>query len=310
MPQGLTKFGFYPKPLSIAVEGVQIETLEETSDIVHAVRNSEQVHKNWYYAPPSASRDIFRGAITQHPYSMRVFRLPFTHRISHAADDNPAHLDFLVWCLGFFQGMRLTTFEAGYLDATPIKTGKLTDFTLTGGTQLEDVVESAERYWIDHTADPRQIKRMIGIIHCLFLAQNPNHLPFEKFTNLYMALDACFKQTTQMFTPPDRLSHAKRIEWTCQQFDMPVPDWATNPSGSATEISAARNDTIHEALFFEEPLGFVTYGGNNGSGVTGNVPLEMTALICRLIVALLGAPGASYVRTPVNTRQTHGLSLR
>lgn len=317
MPQGFAEFGFLPKPLSISTGEINVETLDDMSDIVKSTRNSERVHNDWYYAPTSESWSMFTGETLEHPYPSRVFSLPFTHRLRHASDDNHAHLDFLIWCLGFFEGTRLTTLEAGYLDATPIVAGKLTDFILAGGTQPEDALELAERYWTDHVASPRQIKRMIGIIHCLFLAQNPKHMPFEKFFYLYTALDACYKATSEMCAGPDRLSHARRIKWTCQQFRMPVPEWA-NPSDSTkkisevrnTEISRVRNDAIHEALFFDEPLGFVTYGGSSGSGVGRNVPLEMTALTCRLIVALLGMPKADYVRSQVNTRQTHGLCLR
>lgn len=310
MPEGSAEFGFLPNPLSISAGEIHVETLDGTPEIVQSIRDSERVHKGWYYAPPSGSQNILNGEILEHPYPMRVFRLPFTHRIRHASDDNHAHLDFLIWCLGFFEGTRLTTFEAGYLDATPITKGNLTDFILTSGTQPGDALELAERYWRDHNSAPRQIKQMIGIIHCLFLAQNPNHMPFEKFSYLYMALDACFKATSEMHSPPARLSHAKRIEWTCQQFGMPIPEWATAPSGTATEISGVRNDTIHEALFFDEPLGFVTYGGSPGSGGGLNTPSQMEALTCRFIVALLGMPQADYVRSPVNTRQRHGLSLK
>lgn len=132
---------------------------------------------------------------------------------------------------------------------------------------------------------------MIGIIHCLYLAQNPTHMPFEKFSYLYMALDACFKATSEMHSPPKNLSHAERIEWTCQQFEIPVPKWAAAQSGKPTEILGVRNHTIHEALFFDEPLGFVNYGGSPCSAGL-NTPLQMEALVCRFIVALLGMPQA------------------
>lgn len=310
MSEGSAEFGFLPNPLSISVGKIHVETLDGTPEIVKSIRNSQWVHKDWYYAPPSGNHNILTGETFENPYPLRVFGLPFTHRIRHTSDDNQAHLDFLIWCIGFFEGIRLTTFEAGYLDATPIVKGKLTDFTLTGRTQLGDALELAERYWLDNCATPKRIKRMIGIIHCLFLAQNPQHMPFEKFSYLYMALDACYKATSEMYSPPKSLNHAKRIEWTCQQFGTPVPAWATAPPGKATEISGVRNDTIHEALFFDEPLGFVTYGGRFGSGSAPNTPLQMAALTCRFIVALLGMPQADYVRSPVNTRQRHGLCLK
>jgi hypothetical protein len=247
--------------------------------------------------------------VAEHPYPARVFGLPHTHRLWHSSDDDRDHLDFLIWCLGFFEGLRLTTFEAGYLDATPIKKGALTDFVLTGGSTPANAIELAEKFWTDHASYPRRTKRMVGIIHSLFLAQNPNHLQFEAFSYLYMALDACFKLTCDLRGAPRGLSHAARIEWTCQQFGMPVPNWAASTPGNGSQISTVRNDTIHEALFFDEPLGFVTYGGRTPPVNQQNVPLQMIALTCRLVVALLGKPDAAHVKSAVSTRQKSGLKL-
>jgi hypothetical protein len=62
---------------------------------------------------------------------------------------------------------------------------------------------------------------------------------------------------------------------------------------------------MHEALFMNAPLGFALRGAGTGQ----NLPLEMEAVICRLLVALIGAPMADYVRSPVTTRMMHGLNL-
>jgi hypothetical protein len=147
MPEGSSKFGFLPNSLSISAGDIHVETLDGTGKILQSIRESERVCKDWYYAPPSGSQNTFNGDTIETPYPGRVFSLPFTHQIRHSSDDNQAHLDFLIWCLGFFEGIRLTTSEAGYLDATPIKKGKLTDFILAGGTQPGDALELAERYW-------------------------------------------------------------------------------------------------------------------------------------------------------------------
>jgi hypothetical protein len=88
---------------------------------------------------------------------------------------------------------------------------------------------------------------------------------------------------------------------------MTTPAWA-NPASAdpkSTEVSNIRNMTLHEALFMDEPLGF----GLHGVGSNQNITLEMKALVCRLLVALVGAPLADYVRTPINARQYHLLSL-
>ena len=44
------------------------------------------------------------------------------------------------------------------------------------------------------------------------------------------------------------------------------------------------------------------------SGATTTAQDVMT-LVGRVLVALLGAASADYVRTPINTRQRHGLKL-
>lgn len=55
-----------------------------------------------------------------------------------------------------------------------------------------------------------------------------------------------------------------------------------------------------------EPLGFALHGVGAGKNMT----LEMKALVCRLLVALLGGDQSKYVVSPVNTRQRHGLRFK
>lgn len=74
---------------------------------------------------------------------------------------------------------------------------------------------------------------------------------------------------------------------------------------SAAEVASLRNETVHEALFMGEPLGVAI----RETGTNQNLTLEMRALVCRFVVALLGADGCDYVRSPINTRQRHGLNL-
>ena len=150
-------------------------------------------------------------------------------------------------------------------------------------------------------------KRLIAAIHALLLAQYPQSLSYRRFIYLYTALDACFAMTQELHpkTKKQRPNHVQRVEWMCQQYGMPVPDWAA-PKPKASEVSDIRNDTIHEGLFFGEPLGFAIYGGNTPNE-TRNVTLQMQALICRLIVAILGRPDTEYVMSKVNTRQRHAL---
>ena len=110
------EFGFYPDPLQI-------------------------------YAPPQQVRHSPSGEVRERPYTTRVFGLPKTHRIEHAAATNEEHLAFHLWALSFFVGMRLTATEAGFLDATPVKPGELVDFVLLRSS-LACAVKLAEIFWM------------------------------------------------------------------------------------------------------------------------------------------------------------------
>lgn len=175
--------------------------------------------------------------------------------------------------------------------------------------KLPDAIQLALDYIESERGDTHALRRVTAVIHALFLAQYPQNLPFERFQYLYMALDACFKLVFVKEGQKPRCSHAERIQWMCKKFDIPVPDWAKNTSSAPSSLSVVRNDTFHEALFFDGPLGFSIYGGNQPAAGRSNVPLQMQALICRLLIVILGNPESSYVKTPVDTRQRYSLEL-
>lgn len=296
MPGICITFGYYPERCDIRSGDISLSTLADIGQVLGNIRTSAGVVGDWLYAPP--------GAVGR---PNRIFGLPKTHVLTHENADGLDHLEFLVWCFSFFVGMRLTTTEAGFLDAAPINTGTLTDFRLSN-RGLVDAISLAESFWQKYHRKQRDVKRVIGIINALFLSQYPSYLQFEEFIYLYTALDACYALAASVYSPPSKLNHAARIEWICQNFSMRTPQWATPGVSNSTEISTARNDTLHEALFFEEPLGFAIYGGSKPSQ-QGNITLEMQALVCRLLVALLGKPNCDYVTSPIDTHQIFGLDL-
>lgn len=61
------------------------------------------------------------------------------------------------------------------------------------------------------------------------------------------------------------------------------------------------------------PLGFAIHEDNRDTKKdernTKNLVLEMQALVCRLLVALICGVDNSYVRSPTNTRSISGLDL-
>ncbi|MGQ1356382.1 hypothetical protein ACT4WJ_12325 [Acinetobacter baumannii] len=301
------EFGYYPKMYNVTTERFSIQTLANFEENLGLIKNNPNIQKDWIYPGLALQHDFITGKTQDLPYTARIFSLPKTHILTLFKSQNMDDLDFVVWCLSFFTGMRFTIEEAGFLDATPIKQGKLVDFVLTDCT-LEDVINLVLDYIEAERENFRATKRVIAAIHTFFLSQFPQNLPFERFQYLYMAIDTCFKIIATKSKPNKRLNHAERIQWMCEKFDIPTPSWSmTNDNKS--DISIVRNDTIHEALFFNEPLGFSIYGGNQPTTNSVNVLLQMQHLVCRLLVAILGKPDTDYVKTSVESRMRQPLRL-
>lgn len=300
------EFGFYPRPLEVDAGDVSIRPLADFDETVEGVRSSDTVHDGWIYAGLQQSRDLLSGRVCERPYSARVFGLGKTHRFEHGSATGEEHVAFHLWALSFFLGVRLTATEGGFLDATPIEPGKLVDFVLLGRS-LKGAIEFAEAFWMANRGEPRNAQRFSAAVHALFLGQYPQAMQFEEFIYLYTALDACYKLAESLRRPARRLGHAERIEWMCNEFGIQTPGWAraTGAGGGRTEVSVLRNDALHEALYVGEPLGFALHGTTTGENVT----LEMAALVCRLLVALIGGQDSSYLTSPVDTRQRHGLYM-
>lgn len=297
------EFGYNPKRLDLSSGPITITSLPDLARTVADTESSDEVDQNWIYAPAKLVRHL-GGGMSQRPYPARVFGLPKTHVIEHASSDGDDHLIFHLWALSFFTGMRLTSTEAGFVDATPIKPGLLVDFVLRG-QGLAEATAIAEAFWVAHRSVPKRAQLFAAAVHALFLGQNPQNLQFERFLLFYTAFDACFALARSLKNPKERIRHCDRIEWMCSLFGMPTPDWAGQAQPTSATVASLRNETVHEALFMGEPLGFRIHG----TGTNQNLTLEMQSLICRLLVALMGGGLADYVVSPVNTRQLHGLNL-
>lgn len=288
-------FGFYPNRLEVNTGEIKISTLPEFDKSVQDILSSNSVYRNWFHPhrPPSG---------------IRIFSMPKTHSFEHLKASSEDHVAFHIWALSFFLGMRLTVTEAGYIDATPIKSGYLVDF-MPDLLKLEPAIELAEQFWMTNLGEPRNAQRFAAAVHALFLGQYPKALQYESFIYLYTAIDACYALTKALRYPNQKitkLTHSGRIEWTCKELGIQTPSWAKKTaSANGTLVSALRNDTLHEALYAEEPLGFAIHGFDKGVNIT----LEMRNLICRLLVALLGGKDKTYLNSQINTRQPDGLSL-
>lgn len=281
------EFGFYPKPLEVKEGAITIRTLSGFDHKVKETMASDMVENDWIYAP----------------YPQRVFSLHKTHEIEHTEATNGEHIDFHVWVLSFFMGFRLTTTDAGFVDATPIKPRKLTDFCLHGNS-LNQVIRLAEDFWTNNSKKPRIAKQFNAAVHSLFLGKNPQSFQFEQFIYLYTAIDACYALAKEI-KKLKRTNHGQRIKCMCKGLGINVPEWGVPDSNGGCEVSKIRNNTLHEALYEGLPLGF----NINKSGAFGNLPLEMSKLICRLLVALIGGNDKPYLESPVSNRSIHGLFI-
>jgi hypothetical protein len=203
-------FGYWPRKEMVVAGPITIEPLENFSDVLIKDDRSNGIEGDWIYAPLQQAVDFMSGSVRTKPYSARVFGLPQTHSITHHAADSEEHLEFHVWCLSFFIGMRLTTTEAGFVDATPIKPGKLVDFVLS--SPLAKCLDLAEAFWAANRSIPQRSELVEAAIHALFLAQGPNLLQYERFIYCYTALDACYALCSSIFQPKPKPTHAARIE--------------------------------------------------------------------------------------------------
>lgn len=294
------QFGYLPERHDFSVGDVTVSTLPDLDEKRKGIEESDQIERDWIYTPPQRVRHILGGE-SEMPCPARVFGLAKTHLLTHATATEPEHLTFLVWMFGFIVGMRLTETEAGFLDATPIKTGALHDIVwLRHGEQ--HALGLADEFWRKHGA--RVSKGLSGVVHALFLSHKPHLLGFEELLYVYTAIDGCHAVWSAMNSrKPTFLPHGQRLETLCVELKTCTPTWIK-------DVVAARNDALHEALFFGEPLGFAVFGGNNpGARPRGNIVLEMQSLVSRFVCSILGLPCPDYIGSPVNTRQRHGVTI-
>lgn len=298
----MSEFGYYPVEVNIETEHFSLLTLPNLIEKKERVNSNKNVVKGWIYPGPQEVHN-FNGDISTMPYSRRVFSMPKTHTLKLKNTSSLETLNFVVWCLSFFKGIRLTTTDAGFLDATHIKPNWLTDFILVGCSEKE-VIELALNYITNKQKHDLSPKRVAAVVHALFLSHNPQYLSFEKFQYLYMALDGCFALAWAEHNKiPDKiLNHSKRIKWMCRVYGLPTPKWAAGKKN----ISRIRNDNFHEAIFYGQPLGFSSI--NNGQ-YGNDILLQMQALVCRLLAAILSVSDCSYITSMVDSGECHSLKL-
>lgn len=295
-----TQFGYLPEAHDFSVGDITVSTLLGLDEKRKGVEEDDFVEKDWIYTPPQRVRGLL-GEESEMPYPARVFGLAKTHTLTHATATDREHLSFLVWMFGFITGMRLTDTEAGFLDATPIKTGTLHDIVWLQHSERR-ALGFADAFWRKHGSKISKV--LSGVVHALFLSRKPLLLDFEELLYVYTAIDGCHAVWSAMNgKKPTFVPHGQRLETLCVELKTCTPTWIK-------DVVAARNDTLHEAIFFGEPLGFAVLGGNDlQARRPGNIILEMQNLVSRFVCAILELPCPDYICSPVNTRGRRGVTL-
>jgi hypothetical protein len=286
------EFGFYPNRLEFTSGEVSVRTIDGHEERKALLLKDKHCRGGWCYCPSKQ-------------FSSRIFGLPKPQTITHRKSTSRERMKFIVWVLSFFCGMRFSTSELGFLDATPIKSSKLVDFVLSNSS-FPKAVMLAEKYWIGNAKNKMQINRLSAAFNVLYMSQNPQFLQFEEFLYLYSSLDACFAIVASGYENQQLpRTHAERIRWLCKIFSMTIPQWARLSTRKRTsKIAEARNLLVHEALLAGKPAGFGVFTGQDA-----RMLLDLRHLICRLIVAIIAGPKCKYVKTPINTRNRHLLEL-
>ncbi|MDN2616594.1 hypothetical protein OB912_16780, partial [Enterobacter kobei] len=74
--------------------------------------------------------------------------------------------------------------------------------------------------------------------------------------------------------------------------------------------ASLRNENFHEAIFFGQPLGFSSFNRAHEHNLPKSLILQMEALTCRFLAAILGVKDKTYITSNINTRQYLSLSLK
>ena len=300
-------FGFYPLRVDTHCDNFQIKTRDDFESNVTAVNSDSRIERDWIYPGPKELYIFGTGTTRLLPYPSRIFGLPKTHILTHKTDD-PVRCRFLIWCFGFFVGMRMSDQQAGFLDATPIKPGVSNDIVWIGDS-LMIALGIADEFFASHAGVSKVELTIRAAMHSYLTSDVPTLLDYEKFVHLYTAIDACYAAhrliTGETKNAP---SHKGRIAYLCEKLGLSMPWWA---DGNNPLVTKQRNETLHEALFFGEPWGFSIWGGNYQSDPEQqSILLQIQKLTCRILIALLGIEDREYLASSVSDRQRYGVRLK
>jgi hypothetical protein len=293
-------FGFWPKQWTITAGAIHIEPLPDFQEVVKLINDDDRAAGDWFHPPltpayaPGTPHDE-RPEVYAPRYSLSP-----THLLTLPDSDGRVCGELLLAVLGMVEGLRLIPEDWGHFYRTAIRAHKLCDL-ICSRSDLAHVLGATHVFWHAHSI-PEIRRGIFGAIHWLLFSQSYEH-QFEEFGPQYTVLDACYHVHCLIHgAPSPRVSHARRASFLATQYSIPEPTWAAMRPDSACDLSEIRNAFIHEGRYGSDPIGF----GHPTSHPS--IVLELKAFNMRVVLGILGI-GCGYVKSPVNTRQLHGLDL-
>lgn len=291
------EFGWLPSSKEYRATDLKISPSQQHSSSVTAVLNSGCVHKDWFHVPLQHTDDMPND---KQGIPVPWFTLPSTHTLECIDSSTQKYQEYIITIFGWLMGLKLQPKGWGHFYRVAIKQGTLNDF-IVFDEDLPRTLDLASKFWTDTHCDDTRSK-MFGVIHWFLFSQSYAQY-FEKIMMQYTVFDSLFNiHKTLGHISQKHTSHPDRLLCISDLLGIPLPDWGKSNGQKAPELTNLRNELVHEAKFYGEPIGF------SAPNSRSNILLELECFNSRVIAATLGATG-NYTRSLSTTRQTQRFSV-
>lgn len=240
------EFGFICERALYSTEHVTIKPLPDIDEKYKIIKDNLFIEEGWIYPPVKIDSN---GKPTK---SMSFYRLPNSHVLSINISESDALdnlSDFIITFFGFLKGMQLKPNGHGHFYKTPINQAKLVGFIIDDN-DFNHILDMAINFFINH----REIAHIFHAVVFLFLFGQSYSHGFEKFDAQYRVMDGCYNISKKLYGIQAR-NHAHRIIKMCNEFNIPIPNWAKMLDGKSF-LSQLRNELVHEATFAGDRIGY------------------------------------------------------
>jgi len=270
---------------------LQVQPLPAYSDVTSAILSHKRAYDGWIH-PPLAPASLSQPS----PEIPAIaYKLPATHQLTGEAEwMDPEYAGFVIALIGMLDGLRLVPEGWSHFHKAAVAPMKLADIVCTA-REVAKAIDLASQWW--KAANQECRKWMFGSIHWYCFASGYDH-EFERFGGLNTVLDTMHRIHIEQGGTRAR-TYAQQTQVLAKAYGIPVPPWAV-VRGKSCDLSALRNEFIHEGRYGGEPIGFAF--------PKRSITLELAAFMTRLILAVLGVE-CGYIHSSTTTWQMHGLDF-